>query len=182
MRRFALSASLLALAVLLGAGCSDRRGVQGADIDVMGTTPATRTPAGEPAPAGDDPAAGSSELVQRPEPTEAGDFGSFTWNAEYGAITRSCRQTFGDAPDTLQTFEVVDGQTKNTLHVTLATQNGSDYGVDVYAFGDDPDAPPIASGTATAEDGDAERTNGEGTFANGDPFTFSLVLVGSTDC
>lgn len=121
------------------------------------------------------------EQDERPVPDQDGEFGEFTFDdVEYSAVARSCRDTRGDA--TVRTFEVVDGETKNVLHVVIATQNGSEWFVDVFDANAGEDVPPIATGSGTGEQGEAERTNVDGTFEDGTPFGFSLVEIGPPDC
>jgi hypothetical protein len=126
-------------------------------------------------------AAGGAAGYRRPVPDQDGDFGEFTFGTtEYLAVARSCLDTVGDAQ--VRTFEVVDGETNNVLHVVVSGASGTDWFVDVYDATAGDDEPPMASGSGTGEQGDAERLNVDGTFDDGTPFSFSLVEIGPPDC
>lgn len=127
------------------------------------------------------PAVEGDRDFSRPVPDQEGDFGEFTFgDVEYIAVARSCLDVQGDA--TVRTFEVVDGETNNVLHVVLVTADGTEWFVDVFNGLADDDEPPLAEGTGTGEQGDAERTNVDGTFEDGTPFSFSLVEIGPPNC
>lgn len=126
---------------------------------------------------GEGAAAGDTDYV-RPEPTEDGDWGSMTIEgAAYGAVRRSCEDVGGHS--VAQVFEVVDGQTNNTLHVEFITETGEEWSVAMYpGLGASPDDEPFARGTAMTTGGDMDHTFGEGTWEDGDAFDFSLLFGG----
>jgi hypothetical protein len=159
--------------VLIAAGC-------GRSDDPVIDTPSTSTAApSEPASA----APGGGESPAAPEAAELadGEWGTFTYgDVAYEAVARSCVTRFEGEPDTIQSFELYEGRTKNTLFALLSTQTGEEYGIELRHGS--LDGEHVGSGSVTVSGGDMDHTFGRGTLDNGDPFEFSLILAGAPDC
>lgn len=120
-----------------------------------------------------------------PPGPDGGIFGDGTWGhvelegAKYGAISRSCQQSAyeeGGASDAI-TFDLVDGQTKNSLELRLFTQNGTEYGAEFY----DLDGSLMLSGAAEVRDVHSDITFAEGKLDSGGPFSFELLIAGACE-
>lgn len=184
--------TLALLTIAATAACGGEDSSDDADVSLDGTTPTT-----EVSPDGDDEVAGDQDAIGEgssddgsgsvgddgPPGEDGGIFGDGTWGhveldeARYGAISRSCVQSeheAGGASDAI-TFDLVDGQTKNSLELRLFTQNGTEYGAEFYRS----DGELALSGTAEVSNEEADITFAEGTLDDGTPFIFELILAGA---